>query len=255
MNIPVFLINLDKHKCKYEKSSNTLENVGFTNIQRIPAVDGSKLKNYSKITTLHTQFLLNEPYYRCSHQQLNTLGAIGCYLSHVKCWREVIKKGYSGAFIFEDDLELVPNFSEKIIKIMENVPQDCDLLSFGYIKLLEQHKFKNPIELSKATYIGAQGYYITKQGAEKLLQYVFPIEMHVDGYISLMNYFNYINVYFTDNTLVNQNNINGTSINYIDCYKCYLPNTRWNFARPILVFIFILVILLILFFVKIKWIN
>lgn len=255
MNIPVFVINLDQHKCKYEKSNKILKNNGFTNIHRISAVNGSKLKNYSKITTLHTQFLLNEPSYRCSHQQLNTLGAIGCYLSHIKCWREMIKKGYSSIFIFEDDLELVPNFSEKMTKIMENMPDDCDLLSFGYIKLLKQHKFQNIIESVKSKYLGTQGYYITKQGAEKLLQHIFPIEIQIDGYISLMNYFNYINVYFTDKTLVNQNNMNGSSINYIDCYKCYLPNTQYNFTHLILTFMFILVILLILFFFKIKWRN
>jgi glycosyl transferase family 25 len=255
MNIPVFLINLDKHMCKYEKSSGTLEKAGFTDIRRISAIDGTKLKNYSKITTLHTRFLLENQSYRCSHQLLNTLGAIGCYLSHIKCWKEMIKKGYSGVFIFEDDLELVPNFTEKISKIMENIPDDCDLLSFGYVKILKQHPFKNSIEMSKSNYLGTQGYYITKQGAEKLLQHIFPIEIQIDGYLSMMNYFNYINIYFTDKTLVTQNNINGSSINYIDCYKCYLPNMQYNFTNIKMMFIFILLILLILFFIKIKWIN
>ncbi len=252
MNIPVFLINLNQYPNKRIKSINSLKNVGFNNIKCIDAIDGKKLKNISKMTTIYTQFLIENPLFRCSHEQLNTVGAIGCYLSHIKCWKEMLKQGYESIYIFEDDLEMVPNFADKLNTIMTNIPSDCDFLSFGYIKLNGEYKFSKSIENFKIPFFGLQGYYITAKGAHKLLQYIFPIEIQIDAYISMMNYFNIINVYFTQQILVKQNNSDDSSTNYIDCYKCYLPKKNIN-RRDILVFI--LVFLIILIFIKIKWRN
>lgn len=251
MDLPVFIINLDQHLVKYKNAKTALEKQGFINIQRIPAIDGIRhdIDNYSKTLTLHTQFLIDNPDYRCSHQQLNTLGGVGCYLSHVKCWKKMLEAGYPEIIVFEDDLNLIPNFKEEYNKMMESIPIDCDILSFGYLRLLDKHLFKGPIEMLRTKYYGTQAYYITKQGAEKLLSKAFPIEMQIDGYISLMNYYNYINIYFTKLILVTQQNITGSSINYIACYKCYLPNIIQNGT----IFTIIFVIMLMLLPTIIKW--
>lgn len=229
MDSYIFLINLDKHPNKYERAYNILLEQGFNNVQRISGVDGSQMKEHlPDIASLHTQYLLANPEYRCSHQQLNTMGAIGCYLSHVKCWKELLKTTYPGVIIFEDDLNFIPNFKEEFEMAIHYMPIECDVFSFGYVTLTDVHSnFSKPVETHKTKFYGTQAYYITRQGATKLLTKAFPIEMHVDAYMSMMNYFGDICIYFTQRTLVTQENITGSSIlSNIPCYKCDLPNIQ-----------------------------
>ena len=249
MDLPIYIINLDKYNTKYKQSYSILKKQGFENINRISAIDGTTLSDPFQYITFHTQFLIDNPEYRCSHQQLNTLGGIGCYLSHVKCWKELLISDYPGVLIFEDDLQLIPNFKEEYLKMIENIPSDCDVLSFGYLKLFNKQKFKNPIELVRSEYYGNQAYYITRNGAKTLLTKAFPIEIQIDGYMSLMNYYSYINIYFTKQTLVTQHNPTGSSINYVTCYKCYLPNSNMS-KEWIILILFLITLCFILLILK-----
>jgi GR25 family glycosyltransferase involved in LPS biosynthesis len=38
-----------------------------------------------------------------------TPGAVGCFLSHRRCWEECVRSG-EALLIFEDDVVLAPNF-------------------------------------------------------------------------------------------------------------------------------------------------
>lgn len=253
MNTHVFLINLDRHKTKYNNSMKILKSIGLNNIERISAVDGRKINLKDIDLTWYTKFLLRKPNYRCAHEQLNTRGAIGCYLSHMKCWETLVKNGYDNAFIFEDDLNILKNFLYEFNQLM--IPSDCDLLSFGYIDGTNKVKVNDQF-LKCDTFMGTQGYFITSKGAEKLLKYAFPMETQIDAYISLMNYFKKINLYLTIKTMVTQKNITGSSINYIDCYKCHLPNIPSYTLTPyVFIILIILVILILLLLIRIKIIK
>ena len=252
MNTHTFLINLDNHIEKRRKSTELLEKNGFTNIVRIPAVIGKEIDLDKIDITWYSKYLIDNPVYRCSHEQMNTKGAIGCYLSHVKCWELIIESGCDGAYIFEDDIEFVDNFITKFNKII--LPRDCDLFSFGYNWITNPKRCSDGLSTCK-TFTGTQCYFITAKGAEKLLKFVYPIEMQIDGFLSVMNYFNVIKACFSQKPLVIQRNDN-SSINYVDCYKCYLPNVSTNTFIPyIFVIIILLVFLIILFLIKIKWIS
>ena len=169
------------------------------------------------------------------------------------CWERIIKDGYDGAFIFEDDLEIIKDFTIKFNELI--IPSDCDFLAIGY-NFASNIKNVNNQFLKCDTFAGLQGYFITAKGAKKMLKYVYPIESQIDGYISMMNYFKKINLYLVKKSLINQNNITGSSINYIDCYKCYLPNSFTNTFTPYFFIILIMaVLLIILILIKIKWIN
>lgn len=253
MNVQVFLINLDRDVTKYRKSMKILKENGFDSIQRISAIDGRKVDTNKINLTWYTKYLLKKPQNRCAHEQLNTLGGIGCYLSHIKCWKKLINSKYEGAFIFEDDLEVIKNFADTFNQL--TIPSDCDYLAIGYI-FANNIKKVNDQFIKCDTFTGTQGYFITTKGAKKLLKYIYPIESQIDGFISMMNYFKKINLYLVNKPLVVQNNITSSSINYIDCYKCYLPNSLSNTFTPyIFIILTMVVFLIILLLIKIKWIN
>lgn len=66
----------------------------------------------------------------CKHSKL-TKGECGCADSHIRVWRDIVDKGYPMALVFEDDARLVPNFKEKLDKVIQDLPNDWDVVNLG----------------------------------------------------------------------------------------------------------------------------
>lgn len=206
------------------------------------------------VVSVYARFLIKNPEQRCSHEQLNTLGAIGCYLSHMICWQIIVDENLEYAFIFEDDLSFINNFMDILPKYISKHDKDADVFSFGYSS---KHSCKNKKDYTKCKFFGTQGYYVTNEGAKKLLRYSLPIENHVDGYISVLSNIEYINLVFSSKSLIYQNNITGTSVgSSIYCFKCILPhdiNTNIFYISILfLLYTFIVIVLTCIIKEKIK---
>ena len=169
------------------------------NFERFEAVSGSTVdvQNDSRIS-LRTKRNIKESARR-EHSDINTAGAIGCYLSHTDLWRKVADGSEPFAVIFEDDTELPDDFLE----IFESCFQDKNLLpdmpdiwtfSYGWWFYYDAKGMKYPQNVPeniRGPWVlntcpgGLNGYFITKEGAKKLLDMAFPIDMHVDMYICM----------------------------------------------------------------------
>jgi GR25 family glycosyltransferase involved in LPS biosynthesis len=169
------------------------------NFERFEAVSGSTVdvQNDSRIS-LRTKRNIKESARR-EHSDINTAGAIGCYLSHTDLWRKVADGSEPFAVIFEDDTELPDDFLE----IFESCFQDKNLLpdmpdiwtfSYGWWFYYDAKGVKYPQNVPeniRGPWVlntcpgGLNGYFITKEGAKKLLDMAFPIDMHVDMYICM----------------------------------------------------------------------
>lgn len=106
---PIFVMNLDRSKDRWERASEEMKKAGL-NVQRFSAVDGKKLSNEELMqdTTLLA---------RC----LQPRGVIGCYLSHRKFWKMVVRENISAAIIFEDDIQLIDNFKPQLIESLQSL--------------------------------------------------------------------------------------------------------------------------------------
>lgn len=251
---PIIIINLEKDKDRLENAFKQL--VGLDAI-RYPAVNGKELDLNQIDITPYTRYLINHPNNRCSHQQINSVGGVGCYLSHCNVWnlyQDASSGGGGGVIIFEDDLKVCDDFAVKLVDAIANVPSDCDVLSFGYLGLLEKSDcdsgdttISKDLFKSSSFFFGLQGYYISHQGMKKLLQHAFPIEVHLDAYIALAAKQGWINLYFTKNSMVQQCNvISNITDNY--CYKCLLPNVSINGLIGIGIFIVLIILIVVIVF-------
>jgi GR25 family glycosyltransferase involved in LPS biosynthesis len=136
---------------------------------------------------------------RRDHEDLNTAGGVGCYLSHVEIWKKVLNNPEPYAIIFEDDASVPPDFLENIRREFESInllPFTPDIWTFSYAwgfyySVKGRPSPHNQPENIRGNWIlntcpgGTGGYFITKAGAKKLLENAFPIDMHVDFYICL----------------------------------------------------------------------
>ena len=51
------------------------------------------------------------------HYEINTMGAIGCYLSHIEVWKKIKEdKNCNYGMIFEDDVIVKHNLKQKILE-------------------------------------------------------------------------------------------------------------------------------------------
>jgi GR25 family glycosyltransferase involved in LPS biosynthesis len=137
---------------------------------------------------------------RRDHEDLNTAGGVGCYLSHVEVWRKIASNDEPFGIIFEDDTRLPDDFVPILKLCMRDfnlLPEMPDVWSFSYgwdffYKTKGKDLPQDLPENHRGPWIyntcpgGLNGYMLTKEGARKLLESAFPLDMHVDLYICMM---------------------------------------------------------------------
>lgn len=187
--VPVYVINLDKDTEKWEQTRSTIEALGLSPT-RFPAVYGKELsKQYLKeITHPYVDYTLK--YGRSVDCEISTIGAIGCYLSHVGVWKKLVESDDDMCLVFEDDISPKIDLG-KVNTFLKNVMSkepEWDMIYIGYIKMsLGTHDILKGdyYKVNELTYC-THSYLVNKKGAQKLLKSAFPMIHQVDTYMSLM---------------------------------------------------------------------
>lgn len=186
------VINLKSNTKKLEKVQKSLNAISIFP-ERFEAVYGKDLDPLyiNKITYPSVQSTMKNGRYTDSN--IETLGAIGCYLSHVKLWEVLANSDDDMLLILEDDA-ISNNFSafqinQFLNEIIENDP-DWDVIFLGYAKPFPSANVDISItdsvyKINEITF-QTHAYLLSKKGALKLLSNAFPIVDQVDSYMSYM---------------------------------------------------------------------
>lgn len=148
-----------------------------------------------------------------------TPGEIGCALSHLGVYKDILANGYQKALILEDDIAVATDAAEALSQSLSELPDQWDLLYLGY--LYNTDKIKLPIKLRlyiaypllsllgmkkydakrlrrrfprsysehldlAGFHYGTHAYAVTTSGAKKILKYQTPISMASDNAIGDM---------------------------------------------------------------------
>ena len=199
--IRIYCINLKHRQDRWERftSQPELEILKKTyEFERFEGVNGSSLSIASEDRmSLRTKRNIKE-HTRRDHEELSTAGGVGCYLSHVGVWKKFLETSDPYAIVFEDDAVLYSGFTADFKQGMKEttlLPQIPDLWYFSapaewYYKYKGQPfpptQRQNIIGpwVTKACSVFT-GYFISRRGAEKLLETAFPMDMHIDMYSCL----------------------------------------------------------------------
>jgi len=203
----VYLINLDKSKDRLEQSDFELKKLGgiFKEYQRVSAVDGKQLsEEYIKsITTQYSYYFLNNP--RDTHYQFDTKGGIGCALSHIKVWKDMIDNNYENIIVFEDNFTI--DDIEKFNKTLYNIPKEATIGYFFYGLFHDNMlitKINDYWKIIDDLYVtGTRCYFLNIKLAKDLLKNSFPIEIHIDFYINFYCINNNVKRYYVYNNVIN----------------------------------------------------
>jgi GR25 family glycosyltransferase involved in LPS biosynthesis len=224
------VINLNNNIYRWIFAEKNISKAGFKNIKRFPAIDGKKPEILKKEWSLlgNPKFSDNDPDFNFKK------GKQGCFLSHIKIWKEIIDNNIEKIIIFEDDIFFHEDWKDLSSSLFELTPKNFDLLFFG--SNLNGLNLDNEI-LQKNILITPvfclHSYCITKIGATKLLNYIFQNQnsgVYTIDYI-LFDYMNYI--------LQNYENIKDFPLiwyvwNYYPLVKKIYPQTGLVFQNKIL---------------------
>lgn len=174
-------------------------------------------KNKFSIEEAENNGVFNESLTRQHHRYGKTMkhGEIACSWSHKMMYEDALANNYNRILIFEDDAVPDPEMMKHIPGILEEIPEDCELLmwgwaksgvrtpgarfkqfiyhiqhSIGYLKWshsIIRNLYARPFShhLKKAGFHDyTYAYAITRNGAEKLLRMQTPIQYIADNLLA-----------------------------------------------------------------------
>ena len=214
-NTSVMLINMAKNK---DRLDNFIEEYDHTDLVSIPflrveGVNGRAIDSEKYVSPYAYKELLNTERvrYRTKHYQL-TRGAIGCYLSHMHCYKLIRDGKADYGIIFEDDVVFKEyNVMKMLNKYLQYIPEDWDILLMHCIcYVCGKHKYYYDVQ----RYILMHAYVVNKKGAGKLLEALEhkPIEQQIDSELSKMAIDEKIKIYSLRHPIAVQGNGMGTTI-------------------------------------------
>ena len=186
-SFPVYVINLDRRPDRWADFSKQPTLSYFSSLQRFSAVDGSKLDvKTDPHISLHTrQNILKK--YRRSDYEINTMGAIGASLSHIGIWKAFLDSDASHIIVLEDDTLVTEKNLQMIEALLPTQPAGWDMWLLGCHAWRCKTKPLGPTLQgwqSVQEFTGAHAYILSRRGAEILTADPFPIETHIEYYIS-----------------------------------------------------------------------
>ena len=178
MKFKVLVINLDANQERLTSMTNQCLDLGIE-FERVSAVLGLELSPVDK-AKVYDLSANNDKYYKVLND-----GEIGCYLSHMRCWEQIVAEDLDFALILEDDAVLTTEMP-KFIQAMTQIALDWD-----YIKLSHGSKQKalgKSMELTEQLILAecaklpatTTGQFVSNRGAHKLLATALPIARPID---------------------------------------------------------------------------
>lgn len=222
----IFYINLDDSIDRNNYVKNLLNKYKFKDITRVSAIDTRAYDDAMKYKSLidkESLERLNKDVELGKRRRFGslTLGAIGCTLSHMSIYNEMIKNDIKSALIFEDDVLTDLDYDifwKRINKL--DIPSDSDmyLLSAGYYDWKQKIK-KDSNTVNFGRFLCTCAYYITLNGANILYKNLIPILYQVDFQMSMLMIAKRIKIYGYDGPYIFKHGSYkyGTTIQDINC--------------------------------------
>ena len=159
------VVNMERRPDRKEETIAKFKEQNITDYKFIEAVDGQNLDVGVDIIELFK-----------GNDFGSRKGFIGCALSHYNLWKKLLKSQDEYYFIMEDDVQMDPDFSEKLKSIDYS---NYDILFFGY-SMFSSIREKIGVDgeftvgrLSMSQYVGGTfAYSINRTGAKKMIDYI-----------------------------------------------------------------------------------
>lgn len=198
-------------------------------LKRFLGVDGKTLdvSTDKRVSTFTKRNIVTKS--RRSHEELDSAGGVGCALSHIAVWQWLADSEHEMVLVLEDDAIIPPDFVERANQCIQQstILQDPKKWDMWLLGGIWDDLSKIPGEttvLRVGSYVLFHAYVITKRMAKKLLQDVYPIEGHIDVWVSVHSFLNDLRIVGCQDLMLKQNNAVKTDIQpEKGCKICSVP--------------------------------
>lgn len=192
---------------------------------RESAAQDPRLSPHARVTVLRGN--------RRSHHELASLGAVGCYFSHLAALRAFVAadeereqadgEERSVLLVFEDDAAVTAGFVESLLRAPPP-PTGWDMVTFGPV--VRKATAVPSSEWRRVTdFWGTMAYAVTARGARALLRDALPMEAGIDVFYSLAAAVGTVSVVAHPKLVVKQSGATASDIKALDCPLCTLDDT------------------------------
>lgn len=189
-DIPAVCISLERRPDRWAAFQQYAQAANLE-VQRLLAVDAKAFDAVShpavSVGTAHNIKFKT----RRGHHEIDAPGAVGASLSHFKAWEMARDGGAPAILVFEDDAPIIPDFKPRLARVLANLPVQWDIIQFQLTDWGNGVTGCKPIPGAEpwqdcTALMGAYAYMISRDGARKMLERAYPIEVHVDAYMAYM---------------------------------------------------------------------
>lgn len=226
MDLTVYCINLPNHKDRRDSIQRYFSSLRIDYIDAVDATD-HRWRLYTDHLTDDAIIQLENVIKtgkRNNHYDL-TPGAVGCFLSHLKCYHTFLEKDASDILlILEDDSLPNSDFFVLLQNILHDVPDDADIILLSHIFNGTHTKIRRKRTTlyranADASFYLTNSYLITRRGMKKILAHIKEngnkFDCQIDSYYSRLSQKNKLVIYLTETNICPQSNAFGTSIQTI----------------------------------------
>lgn len=229
-SIPAFCITLKRRPDRWKRFQDH-PGTRPLSIKRFLGIDGKTIDVTSdhRIATLAKRNIITHS--RRSHEELDSIGGIGCALSHIAVWQWMVDHQEEKCLVFEDDAVVPSDFTERAnatirTSLLRNKGEwDIWLLGGVWDDLTS---IPNETSQSGLLRIGSfvlfHAYVMTLPTAKRLLQTVYPIQCHIDMWVSVEAHLTHLRMVGTPRLRLQQNPKASTDIQSEEgCTLCNVP--------------------------------
>lgn len=229
--IPSFCITLERRADRWKRFQDQ-SGINGLPIKRFLGVDGKTIdiKKEDRVATLTKRNILTKS--RRSHEELDSIGGVGCALSHIAVWQWMVDNNQPLCLIFEDDAVVPPDFIKRANDcIKESVvlknPKQWDLWLLGGtwddLSSIPMESSASGI-IRVGSFVLFHAYVMTLDCAKRLLRDVYPIHCHIDLWTSVFSYLHDIRIVGCTKLKLQQNQKVKTDIqSESGCKICNVP--------------------------------
>ena len=184
-NVSTYVINMPERGDRWERFTDQPVVKEFQKLKKFAGTNGKKLDLIKdKRISLHTKLNIYRNYRR-SHHEIATLGAIGASLSHINVWKTFVESGEKYCLVLEDDVILTQTQMDQVNELIPTLPHDWGMWILGFYRpnLITQPLLKKPWH-RVYNFTAAHAYLLTRETAKKLLEEPFPVETHIEFYMT-----------------------------------------------------------------------
>ena len=245
--IPAFCITLERRQDRWRRFQDQ-SGINQLELKRFLGVDGKTIdvRKDDRVALCTKRNILAK--IRRSHEELDSVGGVGCALSHIAVWQWMVDNNQEVCLVFEDDAVVPPDFVERANKCIKQStilkdPKKWDMWLLGGIWDNLTRIPGEPHAIRVGEFVLFHAYIMTLHGAKRLLKDVYPIHSHIDLWVSIYGYVHDFRTVGCTDLILKQNQKVKTDIqSEKGCQICDVPvdygkthtmvsKTEWKMAQ------------------------